>query len=236
MRSRYTHEARTGLWRCAPGIGSEFIRHLPDLLAEGRKPVVAYCRVSSEKQKAAGNLDDEVTDAIERLRAIGITRGQGLAAVVQGVESSRIQDDRPLLEKAIEEARIREGIVVATSRDRFIRSRGFDRRNKTEVPTIAEYLQLERMADDVALATLCHPDQPARSDQIKRGQAAKGNRGGRPKKRKWKQRRLARIDLARKMREEGNSYQHIADLLNVRDDGFCDQTAMTVHNWLRRAV
>ena len=88
-----------------------------------------------------------------------------------GVESSRVEDDRPLLEQAIQKARIRGGIVVAVSRDRFIRHRHFDGRNKTEMPTIAEYRQLHRMAGGVPLATLCDPDQPARSDQIKRGQA-----------------------------------------------------------------
>jgi hypothetical protein len=106
----------------------------------------------------------------------------GLVAVFDGVEPSRVQDDRPLLEQAIEEARKLGALLVAPSRCRFIRSRGFDGRNETEAPTIAEYKQLQRMAGDVPLATIYHPDQSARSDQIKRGQQAKGHRGGRPLK------------------------------------------------------
>jgi hypothetical protein len=98
-------------------------------------------------------------------------------------------------------------------------------------------MQLKSLAGDVPLATINHPDdQAARSDQIKRGQRAKGNRGGRPLKRKWKERRLARIDLAQEMRDDGKSYQQIADSLNARNDGFCNVTKKTVWNWLKRGV
>jgi len=223
------------LWRHTPGIASEFLHHLPDLLAKRKKPMMLYCRASSDKQKRRGNLGEGVDQAVEYLETMGYRIGRNLF-VFDGVESSRIEGRRPLLERAIEEAKKRNGIVVAMHRDRFIRSSSFDGRNKTEAPTIYEYMQLKRLAGDAPLATIRPPDAPARSDQIKRGQAAKGNRGGRPFTRKWKKRRLARIGLARKMRAAGRSYQDIADKLNARQDNFSDQTAMTVYNWLRRAV
>ena len=48
-------------------------------------------------------------------------------------------------------------------------------------PGLRVTVQLKRLAGDVPLATILHPDDPAtRSKQIKRGQRAKGNRGGRP--------------------------------------------------------
>ena len=167
---------RTGkkrcLWRYTPGIASEFIHHLPDLLAKRRKPLVLYCRVSSEKQEESGNLDDQVNGAIRELQGMGFKVGYDLF-VFQHVGSSSIHAYRTELERAIEEARKRDGIVVAMHRDRLIRSGSFDGRTETEAPTIYEYMQLRRMAGDIPLATIRHPDQPARSDQIKRGQTAK---------------------------------------------------------------
>ncbi len=168
--------------RIKAGRASDYLHYLPDLPEEGRKLVVLYCRVSSPEQERDGNLSDQEDEAIQQLRTMGIRRGHGLVGVVSGVESSRIQDSRPLLERAIAEARKRGAILVTMHRDRLLRSRHFDGTNETEAPTIADYVQLRRMAGDVSLASIRDPDQPARSDQVKRGQQAKGNRGGRPLK------------------------------------------------------
>ena len=245
MEPRFSYEAfppdrperKWSRWRCTPGVGGEFIEHLPSLLERKGQPlIVLLCRVSSKEQEQAGNLDVQRRYAIKCLQEKGYRRGRDLF-VVEGVESSRIQDDRHLLFLAVEEARKCGGIVVAVSRDRLIRSRSFDGSNVTEPPTISEYLQLKSLAGVVPLATIMHPDDPAaRSDQIKRGQTAKGRKGGRPRKRKWKERRLAWIGLAMKMRDEGQSYQQIADSLNAMDDGFCNVTKKTVWNWLQRGV
>jgi DNA invertase Pin-like site-specific DNA recombinase len=196
---------------------------------------VLLCRVSTDSQEREGNLRDLMWEAIRTLVEIGFRMGRDLF-VFEGVESGQIQKDRPLLGQAIDEAQRKDAILVAPSRDRLIRSRSFDGSNETEAPTIAEYMQLQQMAGEVPLATLHDPDQPARSEQIKRGQAAKGNRGGRPRKRKWKARRLARIGLARKMREEGKSYRQITRSLNARNVGFSDVMPKTVWNWLQRDV
>ena len=194
-KARYSREAyridskgrKTNRWRCTSGIASEFIHHLPDLLAEERRPVVLLCRVSNEKQEQQGNLDDQMNDAIAKLRKPGFRLGRDLF-VFDAVESSRIQDDRLLLEWAVAFARERGAILVAVHRDRFIRSSSFDGRTKTEAPTIGEYVQLKRLAGDVPLATILHPDDPAtRSKQIKRGQQAKGRKGGRPMKSEQRQ-------------------------------------------------
>jgi hypothetical protein len=135
MRPRYSFEAypsdrpdrKWSRWRCTPGIASEFIEHLPSLLERvGRRPIVLYCRVSSEGQEQRGNLDDEIKVAIQQIRAMGYRLGHDLF-VYDGVESSRIQCDRSLLASAIEEARKLGAIVVAPSRDRFLRSRGCGR-------------------------------------------------------------------------------------------------------------
>ena len=243
-KARYSLEAyridskgrKTNRWRITPGIASEFIHHLPDLLAEDWKPVVLWCRVSNQKQEQQGNLDDQMNDAIQRLQKLGFKLGRNLF-VFRNVGPSSIHADRLKLELAIAFARERGAILVAVHRDRFIRSSSFDGRTGTEAPTIGEYVQLRRMAGDVPLATIQHPDDPAaRSNQIKRGQKSKGNCGGRPRKRKWRERRLARIDLAREMSNAGLSYRQIANRLNATGDGFCNLTHMTVCNWLKRGV
>lgn len=190
-KPRYSHEAyrtdgqgrKTSLWRITPGIASEFIHHLPSLIErEGQRSVVLYCRVSMADQEQNGNLDDQMKDALQTLRKMGFRLGQDLF-VFDGVERSRIQDDRLLLERAIAEAKERGAILVAVHRDRLLRNQFVDKTWKIEPPTIVEYLQLKGLAGDVPLATIQHPDDPAaRSEQIKRGQRAKGNRGGRPMK------------------------------------------------------
>ena len=187
---RYSHEGyriskggrRCNIWLWTPGIASEFINYLPDLPAQEGRIVVLYCRVSTEKQEKRGNLDEQTDDAIRRLRQMGFRPGRTLF-IFDGVESSRIHDHRILLERALAFARERNGILVALSRDRFIRCSSFGRGVPKEVepPRIAEYMQLRDLAGGVALATILHPDDPAvRSEQVKRGQRAKGRKGGRP--------------------------------------------------------
>lgn len=191
MRTRrYSHMAYRGnrrgrksrRWRRTPGVASDFIHHLSAMPPNKRKRVVLYCRVSTDKQEQLGNLDEEEADAILRLRRLGIRPGHRLVAVFSGVESGRIGDDRPLLERAIAEARKRKAVLVAPYRDRLIRSARFNGSNETETPSVGEYMRLRSMAGDVPLATLLDPNKAARSEQIKRGQAAKNNRGGRPVK------------------------------------------------------
>ena len=190
-KPRYSHEAfRTdsrgrehSLWDSVPGVASEFIHHLPDLLKRKRRPIVLYCRVSSEKQERQGNLVHQKDWAIGQLLEMGFSPGPDLL-IFDGVESSRVQDPRLLLNEAIDEARRRGAILVAGYRDRFIRWRHeFENSTRNQLPLIGEYMGLRKMAGDVPFATIYPPDGPlARSDQIKRGQRAKGNRGGRPPK------------------------------------------------------
>ena len=65
----------------------------------------------------------------------------------------------------------------------------------------------------------------------------KGRPGGRPRKKihdPWKARRLARIELALRLRDKGESYEQIAQELNALNDGFPRVTKKTVWNWLNR--
>jgi DNA invertase Pin-like site-specific DNA recombinase len=170
-----------------PGKASNYIRHLPDVLGDGPLVVVLMCRVSSGKQVQTGNLDEAVADALRQLQDFGINP----IAVVKGSETSNVFEYRPILERALELARVNHAILVAPSRDRLIRSRLFGRGEsmKMEPPAIVEYEELLRIAGTVPLATILHPDERAvRSSQTKRGQQAKGKKGGRPTKRNYKPR------------------------------------------------
>ncbi len=180
---------KTNLWRSTPGIASEFIHHLSALIERDSKlpTLVLHCRASTKGQEKNGNLNDQMMDALRKLLKMGFRLGRDII-VFEGVESSRIgseNEDRPLLEQALDEARKRGAILVAAHRDRFLRNRHLGTEWPHEQPTIRDYMDLMCLARDVPLATIQHPDHPAaKSDQIKRGQESKGNRGGRPPSRR----------------------------------------------------
>lgn len=189
---KYSHEAyrvdrrgrRTNRWRFTAGIASEFLQRLaPFAEQEGHRPLILYCRVSTQTQAGKGNLREQEKEALEKLWAMGYVSAPEIS-VFKGVESGHIQEDRTILEQAIAEARKRGATIVAVHRDRLVRNQFFKGgKSKTEPPTIGEYRRLVQFAGDVPLATITDPDsRAARSQQIKRGQRAKGRRGGRPTK------------------------------------------------------
>ena len=168
------------------GQASDYLFHLPELLDDDPQ-VVLYVRVSTDPQASTGNLREALADAKDRLAEFGITP----IKTFSNVEGSRLRDDRPMLEAALAYARRHGAILVAPSRDRFLRGElagpGCPRHH--EFPSVAEYRWLLRLADTVPLATLLHPDLPARGQQTRRGQAAKGRHGGGDRKPGYKKRR-----------------------------------------------
>jgi len=227
---------RYSLWRWMPGMASEFIHHLPTLLAKhGQRPVVLLSRVSTESQRKDGNLDDATASALRELKAFGCTVLKTFPEVANG---GIFDSDRIVLERAIEYARQRGAWLVVQSRDRFLRGRTFDGTSQSELPTVGEYMALRRMAGGVPLATILPPDDPgARSSQIKRGQAAKGTHVGRPPKEMsgrgvFKRRKAACSPEAQRLHAEGRSYRQIAQDLNQRQDSWPVVSAKTVWNWI----
>ena len=113
-----------------------------------------------------------------------------------------LNNERRALRKAVRKARVKikkgkSAIIIATSSDRFLRSRNFNTKTNPEVlPTEAEFVELRKLTRKVPLVTLLHPDmspRQVRSYVSKWGQKVKGNKGGRPKMNKpgyKKQRRL----------------------------------------------
>jgi DNA invertase Pin-like site-specific DNA recombinase len=172
-----------------------------------------------------GNLDEGMMDAWRSIRAWGVR-----PVVYDGVETSNIFGNRVILERAIEEARRLGAILVAPSRDRIIRSQCFGpgKTAKVEQPSVHEYEYLLQLANGVVLATLLPPDERGHSSQVRRGQAAKGRKGGRPRKKnpgEVKDRRLRLTPLAIKKLSSGMSQRATSAALGIAES--------TLRGWIK---
>lgn len=153
------------------------ISHLSDLRkAEPELRIVLVPRVSTRWQKRDGHLEDDRRWCEEQLAGCTILK------VFEEVGSGKLGKHRTVLEEAIKYAKKHKAVLVASSRDRFIRGKDFDGTNQSDDPEEEEYQALTEMAGGVKLATILKPWKRGRSLQIKRGQRARGNKGGRPRK------------------------------------------------------
>jgi len=168
-KAKFSHEAfgytkhgkRWNLWLWTPGIASEFFYHFSDINQDDpTRAVVLMYRSSVGKEVQDGRHDDGLDQAILELGRYGVKLGGRLIAVFDGVERGSIYTDRTILERAVDYAKRHNAIlVVGMTRDRVIRADGYDgKTNRTEAPPISEYMELMRMAGDVPIATLLHPD------------------------------------------------------------------------------
>jgi DNA invertase Pin-like site-specific DNA recombinase len=216
--------------RKAVGKASNWMWHLSDLTAKGLVLAVLYCRASTNEQDDDGCLLRAIIDAIKKLKAAGVR----IIAVYDGVETSNIYGDRLRLMWAIEEARQHGAVLVAPSRDRFIRARSFCRgqKLKAEPPNEFEYRELARMTDGVLLATIQDPDaspEEVRSQQTLGGQRIGGRKGGRPRKSKPGDKKRRRAELTPQvveLHQQGMSNRAIGRQLKVAEP--------TVRRWLSK--
>ena len=224
---------RVSAWRWrGPGKASIYICHAPDAIKPGDR-VILCPRVSRCVQQRNKNLADQE----QNLRA----EAERLRAKVVGVERHVGSSYDPTwLSRALALAEKKAAKLLFESTDRIIRTPAFhSSRSPNSRPTELDFKMLRQYADSVTLTTVLHPDatpSEVRSYQRKRGQKAKGRKGGRPPKqprRAWKMRKQARIERAKKLRDAGQSYEQIANSLNMRNDGFPNQTSKTIYNWLR---
>lgn len=234
MTSRPRVSAKPWLSRRSPkspvARASDYIDSWQELRAGGSlRPVVLYCRVSSLKQFDDGTLDDQKQSTKRILEADGAV----ILATFGSIETASYTDEnmRGRLAAAIAMAKKENAIVVVESTSRLIRSSEYDhRRNQKAQPTVWGFTQLMKLADGVSIASICPPDEmpgAERSMQIKRGQAAKGKKGGRPAKpESKKETRLRRLDAALKLRDKGKSYRDIGTELGVPHS--------TVQDWVRK--
>jgi hypothetical protein len=140
--------------------------------------VVLVVRVSSREQELGCNLADEVAN----LRREAERRGLIVIGIHAYVGSGWNPDLYPALTLAWEHG----AVILAESVDRLMRPRDFhSQKNPTAVLSLGDLRTLHHLAAGIQLYTLVHPDASpgaVRSYQTKRGQAAKGSRGGRPVK------------------------------------------------------
>jgi len=201
---------------------SHYIAHIDDLPPG---PVVLFLRVSTPGQERKGHLDHQESK-LRQLKdrgfdIIGVFRetGAGWAAV------------RVRFETAAAISKDGGATLVAESSGRFIRTYRYGERVKEArqrrgerktvhlLPNVAEYEALLALVDGAALATLHHPNMPeaeVRGEESKRGQAATGNRGGRPKgKMSKKQRRELNMPKVVELRKSGLSFRAIGEKLGI---------------------
>ncbi|MCA9070740.1 MAG: recombinase family protein [Planctomycetaceae bacterium] len=218
------------------GIGSDYLRQLSGLIKDSQKVRgILYGRESRDN----GNLSDQVKQATEELESLGVE----IIATFKEVQNGSIYNlDRTEFFKAFEVAKLHNAILVAPSRERIIRSKNYNGNFESDQPTVAEYNALQVLADGVTIATILHPDEFGRSKETKRGQQAKGNKGGRPPKEKpktkphGKVRREAYLPLVLEMHKVGFSLRIIAAELNAMDDGFPDVCHKTISNWIKEEL
>jgi hypothetical protein len=205
--------------RFQPGRASSFIRHAADDLKRG-DAVVLCCRVSRCLQKRRGNVADQEAN----LRNVAARYGANVVGVVQHVGSGV---DACWLARAVALAAAHGGAkLLAETTPRFVRPPQYDRDCQDAQAREMDLMFLRYCTEGNTLVSDLHPDaMPAavRAYERRRGQHAKGNRGGRPKR--LKRRRAELRPRALEMRRQGLSLGQIAAALEV--------PRATVQRWVR---
>lgn len=211
-----------------PGKASSYIHHLDELLiSDALLPVVLYGRVSRRHQQSNSNLDDQIEYEREQLQLLRVVLIEVFDEVGSGWDG-----DRQKLEAAAEYARCHDAVLIARSTCRIIRSIDYrDDRDPDVLPTDREYRELLRLLGDVTLATRLHPDASwidVRRVETLQGQAMKGRKGGRPKKKSRGCYMPRATDSekanARTLRAEGHSIREIGRKLQ--------RPHSTIQEWL----
>lgn len=214
-----------------PGVASKYIEHLARLVEAGAvRRAVLWCRVSERDQYRRGNATDQEANLRRELAALGVPVVDSYLDVGPGWDTAAGK-----LQEAIASARRTGAVVVAETADRFLRSEDFHTKdNPDALPTVAQFRKLAKLAAGVTLATVVDPvetPEEVRSYQSKRGQSAKENRGGRPRKRSpgyMFRRREDLLPLVLRLSAEGKSEREIERKTGV--------PRSTIQDWLRNAA
>ncbi len=227
LRERYLPDSKTAK-------ASEYLYHLkeyykqhPDMIA------MLYNRESSRSQDDNHATNERVLR--HKCKKLGIP----VASLHFETISGKILDeDRQALSQAVRKARAKinkgeQAVILATSSDRFIRSRSFNPKTNPDIlPSEAQFKRLRKLARGVPLVTLLHPDMPPRKVrryQTKWGQKVKGNSGGRPKINKpgyMKLRQQIKLPPVLRRRKKGESLGAISKSTGVPKS--------TVADWVRK--
>ena len=200
------------------GRASDYIGRLT--IQPGDKFIVC-ARASSGPQDAKNNTADQLA----WLQQTVAERGGEVIRVVQHVGSGT---DPLWLRQAAEQALTDGAILLAESTDRFIRHPAYHSKlNPNAQAGRREFTKLRRATMGAKLMTYLHPDASpgkVRAQQTRRGQWAKGKRGGRPIAKKCV--RELKLPQALKLRAGGASLGMIAKEL--------DMAKSTIQGWIER--
>jgi Homeodomain-like domain len=208
-----------------PGKASDYIRHACKEIKWGDK-VVIWCRVSHHTQDHNGNLNDQEQNLRDELTRMGAI----VCDIVREVGPGWRGDG---LNRAAAIARKHGAKLVAESTCRLIRP--FDYHSSKNPDAQArehDLLCLKARTEGVVLVTLLHPDaSPAeeRAYQTRRGQEAKGRKGGRPAKQPpgyTIDRFREMLPIVLRLREGGATIRKIAEETGVPRSTVCDWLGM----------
>lgn len=209
-----------------PGKASDYIKPF-ESLGIGDK-VVICCRVSERKQKRTQNLDDQERN----LRRTAEQAGLVVVAVLRYVRSGF---DPCWLVLAARIAKRHGATILAETTCRLVRNQHFHSSVRPNAqPTEEELRNLASWTDGVPLATHLAPDASpyeSRSYHRKRGQWAKGRKGGRPRIATpgyKKRRRVELLPRAMELHQEGESLRSIEVELKV--------PFTTIRDWIRDSI
>jgi hypothetical protein len=201
------------------------IRHADELTPGTRVWLLA--RESTEKQKADGNLDDQV----RHLREEAERRGWAVVGVTSYVSNS-LNTHRMV--PTVRAARAAGAAVVAETMCRYRRPESFDSKTNFHAPLTAA--DMERFRQHVGpgpLHTLEDPDAPPhdnRGVQSSRGMETSGHMGGRGNKvterQRQEEKREETLPEVRRLRAAGMSLGKIAVATGV--------PKATIQTWLNR--
>jgi DNA invertase Pin-like site-specific DNA recombinase len=218
-KRKYSCPVACAILRNGPGKASNLIRQAKSEIKPGDK-VVLCCRVSHCTQNHNGNLRDQEARLRRCMKKVGAVVMAVCTHVGSGVDKWSVL-------QAATEAREHGAKLVAESTDRFIRHEDYHSSKNPDAQARETDLEdLGYLTRGVTLSTLLHPDAtPARvrSFQRKRGQWAKGHKGGRPLAKKKRREKLL-PDVLR-LHVTGKSCRAIAAMLGL--------PRSTVHRWSR---
>lgn len=207
------------------GKASDYLNHFS--IRYPGEPIVLACRVSERVQHRRGNHTDQ---AAEMTAAVNAAGGRVIAPVTEcgpGWDPSWLANAAAL-------ARLHGARILAESTDRLIRSDWYHSKRSPDAQATEHDLRCMALwLDGVEAMTLLPPDatpEEVRSYQRKRGQTAKGNKGGRPTNKapgRLKLRRETQRPRAIELRAAGATLANIIEETGV--------PRRTIQRWLANA-
>ena len=202
-----------------------------DELSPGDR-VFILARVSSSTQDHRGNLDEQARD----LRREAEARGAEVVGSAETVGSGWTPERFIAI---FDEARGLNAVVLARDVSRLVRHWNYrGRLDQYASPGHHGLMRLVDAAAGVRLLTVTDPASPPaieRGEQVRAGQLAKGNRGGRPVKRPptaCKARRDGMMPEARELRSSGLSLRAVLGVLKSRH-GDAAPSLTTITRWVK---